>query len=588
MGSCCSKMDSQPEVSSFHGDLQWQAPTLCQFCQVNGDVQYCMCDTCQGSTTPSISGCGAKGLLYRRSRREPMCSLCAADVYDAELRHQMPRASSQPSGLITEYDDDDYATHHDLMERHPLAKHDLTQSPYSTKHDLVEGNYSTVKRHSLMHCRYSAKYDRNMLSDSSTKKDLMKGNHAIDRDFLVMDTQHTLLEPEAEMLPSGTLSSSNKGGQDGTQNNVSPYETLSASMRLRHGVNIDNSDGIKLEVRYKHMLPHDAQKATINHVLPHEDHVLKRARSHDEKLLEGDPEANRSTRRRKSFQVNSSHFNWRCEEDGEGVSEKRNDKEDVSYKNFLHLNSNEFSQDDEDDDQFHDITVGVSANSLHVDHGYTRKDLAGDSKNCFKSMDTSPHSHGKIPIMDLLCVHDGLSYIPSYVGLSNTDESEFDQSVYVMSQENMQFISREEREWEVRAEAMGIKEDMISSRMQALSVVSTGDAILFSGANSDEFHLIPSLFVQHQKSSLSSPNRNLNPPRLLTSEAHDEQRHEKPALSVEDIILLLENDELNEEDLFSLLIDSCAKSSPSSSPSSSESSIMWSSPLSSSSSSSSS
>lgn len=116
-------------------------------------------------------------------------------------------------------------------------------------------------------------------------------------------------------------------------------------------------------------------------------------------------------------------------------------------------------------------------------------------------------------------------------------------------------------------------------RFQEMSVVSTGDAILFSGCNSEEFHLIPSKsFVRDSNNSVNSspkyvhapsPRQNLSSPAMMATTNHQQQQ--QSVLSIDDIILLLEKDELDEEDLLSFLIN--AKSSCPASDVASESSF---------------
>lgn len=564
MGTCCSKVDGKNKCASFNGALhhpsleQWQAQiSSCQFCQLNGliagNLQCCICGACRksASSTPRF---GVKGFATGggSSNHEPRCSLCAADAYEMELARRAPRRAGGSQSSIPfddEEDDDDLAGL--VMDPMQSIDQSMKLDQYAPSRNCMENE------------------------GPSMLEDFVRGTLCarIKNDLLDLEGQQTLVGADGEMPPaSRILTSSSKEGQDVIMlSNIAAYDFLSTSMRFARSVSIDDSDSIKLEVRYKHMLPHDLLPPSVNYVSVHNDCVHKRTRSF-EMLLAEEAEANRSTRRRKSFQADL--------------------EDDERYKHgeavMSDVNDNVMNNDEENDDDFHDITIGVSINSLQTDSGYTINGPAEDPEHCALSVHDSRHqTHGNIPMSTDSYVQDEVSYLTNCVDMLNMNVTEFNlEPVYLLSKENMQFISKEEKEWEVRAEAMGM-EDKIS-RAQALSVVSTGDAIFFSGANAEEFHLIPSLFVQHPRSPVLSPSQeNLNSPRLMGGKA-DQQAPEKSTLSVEDIIILLENDELKEDELFSLLIDTCTKSSPSLSPCSSSSSLslseaakVWSSPFSS-------
>ncbi|KAI5068776.1 hypothetical protein GOP47_0017121 [Adiantum capillus-veneris] len=535
MGTCCSKIDNPHEVCSFNGDLhpsleQWQAGhSSCQFCRANGvagHLQFCPCESCQRAAASP----GIKGFSTSSSFREPMCSLCVADVFDAHfLRQAAPCVSSRSMSGFS--DEVEKAPHYDLSCRRSdyPSKHALDKRPSSGKHAIMQGD---VEVHA---------YKQEILSETCAFK----------HNFLRTDHDCDLPEPNDGLHSSETLSSSLKEDYDACSGYDVAYEIPGNSRRLS---NIDDSDGIKLEVRYKHMLPHDAHLMASICTSPHDVNVLKRGRPQEEPLITGDPEANRSIRRRKSFRITGA------------------DEEDGSFERSLRL----IDCEDElgNDDDFHDFHVNISS-------CLAEKDQHQDAELCY-SLEAFSLSHGNAPIRDLQARGS-----PDHVdGFGRPDLTGTNQQpLYIMSQENLQFINRKEREWEERAHEMGMADDKISSKMPALSLVSTGDAILFSGANSDELHLIPSVTVQHPKSPLSSPKQKLSPLRIASPERPYEQVAGNSPLSIENIIHLLENEELSGDDLFLLLIDSCMKSSASSSPSSSaESTNSWSSPLSSSSS----
>ncbi|MCO5564025.1 hypothetical protein L7F22_017680 [Adiantum nelumboides] len=537
MGTCCSKIDNPNEVCSFNGALhpsieQWQATqSSCQFCRVNevaGHSQCCSCEICQRDASHGVKG------FVNASFRDPMCSLCVADVYDAQLLQQVPCVSSHSSAVS---DEDERSPHYDLRHSNYLTEHALDDKRHpSGEHAIMQG-----------------------IMVQALKQEISREICASKHDFFCMNHNCNLPEQESEIHSSGNPSSSAEEDPDAQLGHVAACEITGNSRRLS---NIDDSDGIKLEVRYKHMLPQDTHIMTYSHTT-HDVNILKRARPQEEPLMKGDSEANHSTRQRKSFRIAGP------------------DEEEWSIDRSLRFIDCEDEFDN--DEHFHDITLGVDIGSWDVE-----KDLHPDAELC-RGLDTFSLSHGNVCSRDLQA-EGALQCSPDYAGFANLDPTDCSRPLYVMSQENLQFISRKEREWEDWANGIGMAEDKISSsKMSALSVVSTGDAILFSGGNSDELHLIPSVAVQHQKSPLSSPNQNLSPIRIVSPDrVLDEPVPEKLPLSVEDIVHLLENDELSGDDLFSLLIDSCMKSSASSSPSSlAESTNFWSSPLSSSSSSSS-
>ncbi|MCO5574873.1 hypothetical protein L7F22_028666 [Adiantum nelumboides] len=549
MGTCCSKIDNPNEVCSFNGALhpsieQWQATqNSCQFCRVNevaGHSQCCSCETCQRAATHGVKG------FVNASFRDPMCSLCVADVYDAQLLQQVACVSNRSSAVS---DEDERSPYYDLRHSNYFTEHALDKRHPSGEHAIMQG--VMVQAH---------------------KQEILKETCASKNDFFCMNHNCNLREHDNEIHncnvrdhdneihSSENPSSSAEEDPHAQLGHVAACEIMGNSRRLS---NIDDSDGIKLEVRYKHMLPRDAHIMTYSHTTPHDVNILKRARPQEEPLLKGDSEANQSTQQRKSFRIAGP------------------DEEEWSINRSLRFIDCEDEFDN--DEHFHDITVGVNIGSWNVE-----KDLHPDAELCC-GLDTFSLSHVNVCSRDLQAEGE-LQCSPDYAGFANLDLTDCSRPLYVMSQENLQFISRKEREWEDWANGIGMAEDKISSsKMSALSVVSTGDAILFSGGNSDELHLIPSMAVQHQKSPLSSPNQNLSPIRTVSPDrVLGELVPEKLPLSVEDIAHLLENDELSGDDLFSLLIDSCMKSSASSSPSSSaESTKSWSSPLSSSSSSSS-
>eukprot|EP00250_Pteridium_aquilinum_P000198 c10225_g1_i1 orf=164-2155(-) len=104
------------------------------------------------------------------------------------------------------------------------------------------------------------------------------------------------------------------------------------------------------------------------------------------------------------------------------------------------------------------------------------------------------------------------------------------------------------------------KEGNGMGRFKELSVVSTGDAVLYTGSNSEEFDLIPSKsYVRgspKKESNSSSAMVASNQSTYYNSQKgldDDEEKQQQGSLSVEDIIFLLERDELDEEVLLSFL-----------------------------------
>ncbi|MCO5600583.1 hypothetical protein L7F22_054697 [Adiantum nelumboides] len=101
-----------------------------------------------------------------------------------------------------------------------------------------------------------------------------------------------------------------------------------------------------------------------------------------------------------------------------------------------------------------------------------------------------------------------------------------------------------------------------SARVKELSVVATGDALLYTGSNSEEFDLIPSKSyargspetVHSAKLDVVHANQNAYytcHKAIATDE--DQEKQQQNSLSVDDIILLLEKDELDEDVLLSFL-----------------------------------
>lgn len=102
-------------------------------------------------------------------------------------------------------------------------------------------------------------------------------------------------------------------------------------------------------------------------------------------------------------------------------------------------------------------------------------------------------------------------------------------------------------------------------RYKELSVVSTGDAVLFAASNSEEFDLIPSKsFIRNRSlkaasnpcAALAATNQNAyhnNTNHARKLEAEEQDRKQQCSLSVEDIICMLERDELDDEVLLSFL-----------------------------------
>lgn len=104
------------------------------------------------------------------------------------------------------------------------------------------------------------------------------------------------------------------------------------------------------------------------------------------------------------------------------------------------------------------------------------------------------------------------------------------------------------------------KEGKGLGKFKDLSVVATGDAVLYTGSNSEEFDLIPSKsyvrgspkkatnscsgIVAFNQSTYHNSHKGLD---------DDEEKQQQSSLSVDDIIFLLERDELDEEVLLSFL-----------------------------------
>ncbi|KAI5078564.1 hypothetical protein GOP47_0006235 [Adiantum capillus-veneris] len=295
------------------------------------------------------------------------------------------------------------------------------------------------------------------------------------------------------------------------------------------------------EVRHKHMFPQDLLGMQGGDGCPHELPVMKRSRS-DGKLPLADGLHIRQPHRQ-SLQAET--LAGGCPHD------LCNETIDLDIKDGLFkppmpaFISNNILNDlvnDEDEDGFHEINLRDSISGIPTRYAHANDQVTEEIKYCIR-MEASTDSKANLTI--------------------DLKQQDACSTALLVPQKKTPRFPRSEDGWqlEYHGQEGGINN---VTTMLPLAVVSTGDAVLFFGSNLDELHLIPSKVVPPSHSPPPSPRMNLSPLKLMSTCNNGDGDDDKVSnLSVEDIMALLESDDVNEDELLSLLINT---KSPSMSP----------------------